>query len=68
MATGVVAILLGTVAAYGIVVGIMELEWTFSLQIPLITVVAAIFMTMSIGMFSIWKAMSVRPAQVLRGI
>lgn len=68
VATGVVAILLGTVAAYGIVVGIMELEWTFSLQIPLIIVVAAIFMTMSIGMFSIWKAMSVRPAQVLRGI
>lgn len=68
VATGFVAILLGTVAAYGIVVGIMELEWTFSLQIPLITVFAAIVMTMSIGMFSIWKAMSVRPAQVLRGI
>ena len=68
VATGVVAILLGTVAAYGIVVGIMELEWTFSLQIPLITVVAANFITMSIGMFSIWKAMSVRPVQVLRGI
>ncbi|MDG1995470.1 MAG: FtsX-like permease family protein [Emcibacteraceae bacterium] len=66
VATGVVAILLGTIAAYGIVVGIMELEWTFSLQIPLLTVIAAIIITMSIGMFSIWKAMSVRPAQVLR--
>lgn len=68
VATGVVAIILGTIAAYGIVVGIMELEWTFSLQIPLLTVVAAIIITMSIGMFSIYKAMSVRPAQVLRGI
>lgn len=68
VATGVVAIVLGSIAAYGIVVGIMELEWTFSLQIPLLTVCAAILITMSIGMFSIWKAMSVRPAQVLRGI
>ncbi|HPF47091.1 MAG: ABC transporter permease [Alphaproteobacteria bacterium] len=68
VATGLVAILLGSVAAYGIVVGIMELEWTFSLEIPLLTVIAAIFITMSLGMFSIWQAMSVRPAQVLRGI
>lgn len=68
VATGVVAILLGSIAAYGIVVGIMELEWTFSLTIPLITVAAAILITMSIGMFSIWKAMSLRPAEVLRGV
>ncbi|MBT5187201.1 MAG: FtsX-like permease family protein [Kordiimonadaceae bacterium] len=67
VATGAVAILLGSIAAYGIVVGIMQMEWTFSLNIPLITVVASIIITMSIGMFSIWKAMSVRPAQVLRG-
>ncbi len=67
VATGIVAIILGSVAAYGIVVGIMEMQWTFSLDIPLLTVIAAIFITMSIGMFSIYKAMSVRPAQVLRG-
>ena len=68
IATGIVAIILGSIAAYGIVVGIMEMEWTFSLNIPLITVIAAIIITMSIGMFSIYKAMSVRPAQVLRGV
>ncbi|MBT6330094.1 MAG: FtsX-like permease family protein, partial [Kordiimonadaceae bacterium] len=68
VATGIVAIVLGSIAAYGIVVGIMEMEWTFSLQIPLLTVVASIIITMSIGMFSIYKAMSVRPAQVLRGV
>lgn len=68
VATGAVAIILGSIAAYGIVVGIMELQWTFSFQIPLLTIVAAIILTMSIGMFSIYKAMSVRPAQVLRGV
>lgn len=68
VATGVVAIVLGSIAAYGIVVGIMEMQWTFSLDIPVLTVIAAIIITMSIGMFSIYKAMSVRPAQVLRGI
>jgi putative ABC transport system permease protein len=68
VATGVVAIILGSVAAYGIVVGIMEMQWIFSLDIPLLTVIAAIIITMSIGMFSIYKAMSVRPAQVLRGV
>ena len=67
VATSMVAIVLGSIAAYGIVVGIMEMDWTFSLQIPLLTVAASIITTMSIGMFSIWKAMSVRPAQVLRG-
>jgi hypothetical protein len=37
-------------------------------ELPLLTIVAAIILTMSIGMFSIYKAMSVRPAQVLRGV
>jgi len=68
VATGIVAIVLGSIAAYGIVVGIMEMQWAFSLDIPLITVIAAIIITLSLGMFSIYKAMSVRPAQVLRGI
>ncbi|MBL4601773.1 MAG: FtsX-like permease family protein, partial [Emcibacteraceae bacterium] len=67
VATGFVAIILGTVASYGIIVGIMEMDWVFSLQIPLLTVIVSIIITMSIGMFSIWKAMSARPAQVLRG-
>lgn len=68
IATGIVAILLGSVAAYGITVGIMQMQWAFSMNIPLLTVVSAIIITMSIGMFSIYKAMSVRPAQVLRGV
>lgn len=68
IATGFVAILLGSIAAYGIVVGIMQMQWVFSFSIPLFTVVSAIIITMSIGMFSIYKAMSVRPAQVLRGV
>ena len=29
VATGFVAIILGTVASYGIIVGIMEMDWTF---------------------------------------
>lgn len=68
VATGIVAILLGSIAAYGIIVGIMQMQWVFSLSIPLLTVVSAIVITMSIGMFSIYKAMSVRPAEVLRGV
>ncbi len=66
VATGVVAIILGSIAAYGIVVGIMQMEWVFSINVPLLTVIASIFLTLSIGMVSIYKAMSVRSAQVLR--
>ncbi len=66
IATGLVAIVLGSIAAYGIVVGLMEMQWSFALNIPVLTVSGSILLTMAIGMFSIWKAMSVRPAQVLR--
>lgn len=66
VATGIVAIILGSLAAYGITVGIMEMQWAFSIKIPLLTVAGSIIITMLIGMVSIYKAMSVRPAQVLR--
>lgn len=65
-ATGLVAIMLGTLAAYGVVIGIMKMTWYFTLDIPLITIGGSIAVTLLLGMVSIWTAMSLRPAQVLR--
>ncbi|MFC7050656.1 ABC transporter permease [Emcibacter nanhaiensis] len=68
LAAGLVAIGLGTLAAWGIVVGIMNMDWHFALNIPALTISVSIAFTLISGMMSIWLAMSARPAQVLREI
>ena len=65
---GLVAIALGSIAAWGIVTGIMEMDWHFALNIPALTISASIAFTLVSGMVSIWLAMAARPARVLREI
>ncbi|WP_417318186.1 ABC transporter permease [Emcibacter sp.] len=63
---GLVAIGLGSLAAWGIVTGIMNMAWHFAPDIPALTISVSIAFTLASGMMSIWLAMSARPAQVLR--
>ncbi|WP_321391250.1 ABC transporter permease [Emcibacter sp.] len=65
---GLVAIALGTLAAWGIVVGIMTMPWHFAVNIPALTIGVSIAFTLLVGMMSIWLAMAARPAQVLREV
>ncbi|WP_339861271.1 ABC transporter permease [Paremcibacter congregatus] len=64
--TGGIAILLGTVAAYSVIVFVMEMTWLLPVYIPVNTVGVSILATLAFGIVSIWLAMSARPAQVLR--
>lgn len=66
MMTGVIAIILGSLAAYSVIIFVMEMSWQLPLDIPLVTVSGSIMVTLLFGMVSIWLAMSARPSQILR--
>jgi len=64
--SGLVALLLGSVAAFSVVTMIMKLDWVFPFDIPLLTISGSVLLTLLCGLISIWLAMAARPAQVLR--
>ncbi len=64
--TGVIAIMLGSLAAYCVINFLMEMTWQLPFDIPLSTVSGSVLVTLMFGMVSIWLAMSARPSQVLR--
>ncbi len=64
--TGVIAIILGSLAAYSVIKLLMDMSWQLPFEIPVGTVSASIVVTLLFGMISIWLAMSARPARVLR--
>lgn len=66
LVTGVIAIGLGTLAAYLVINNMMGMSWQLPFYIPLGTVTGSISVTLIFGMVSIWLAISVRPARILR--
>lgn len=65
-ATAAIAALLGTLAAYGIVVGLMELKWSFSPLIVLATLAAALVITLVLGFVGTHRILGQKPASMLR--
>ena len=66
LVTGMIAIGLGTLGAYLVISNLMGMSWQLPFHIPLGTVTGSISVTLMFGMVSIWLAMSVRPARILR--
>ncbi len=66
--TGLIALGLGALAAYGIVTGLMQMSWQFSLTVPVLTITLGILFTLLAGMTSIWLALAIRPARLLRNV
>ncbi len=66
--TGLIALGLGALAAYGIVSGLMQMSWQFSLTVPVLTITLGILFTLLAGMTSIWLALAIRPARLLRNV
>jgi len=64
---GFIAIILGSAAAYSVIKIVMGMSWQLPLTISVNTVLASITVTLVFGMVSIWRAMSARPAHILRG-
>jgi len=66
LATGVIALLAGTLAGWVIAFAILDVPFTFDVQAVLITVVGGAAATLLFGLLGALGALSVRPAQRLR--
>ena len=62
----VFALMAGTVAAWYIIVDLMKLEFDFLPLTAIMTVLIAVAVTVGLGLIGTWRALGVKPAQVLR--
>jgi putative ABC transport system permease protein len=65
-ATAVIAAGAGTIAAYAIVVQMMQLPWHFLPETLLVTIVTATLVTIGLGLGGTWGALSAPAARALR--
>ncbi len=63
---GAIATLAGSLAAWGVITGLMEMPFVFRPQVALATLAAAILLTLVLGLAGTWKALGQRPASYLR--
>lgn len=64
--TGLVALALGTLAGYAVVVYAMDMEFAFYPAAMAATVLASVVITLLLGLAGTWSALGARPMQVLR--
>ncbi|HFC05300.1 MAG TPA: FtsX-like permease family protein [Rhizobiales bacterium] len=64
--TAALSVLIGTAAAWAIIHFIMEMPWTFSLTTALLTALIAMTLTISAGLATTWRALTAKPARILR--
>jgi putative ABC transport system permease protein len=60
------AALLGSAAAWAIVVNVLKLPFTLDVGLLVLVLLGAMAVTMLTGLVTTWAALSVRPAQYLR--
>ncbi len=66
LVTAAVAVAIGTLAAWALVVGLMRSDWVFLAGPPLATAAAGILLTLLFGFAGTWRALGVKPAPYLR--
>lgn len=66
LVTAVIAAALGSIAAYGIIVGIMELPWHFAPSAVAQVTALALLLTLSTGMAATLRLLALKPARFLR--
>jgi putative ABC transport system permease protein len=64
--TAAAATLFGSIAAYAVVTGIMELPFTFSLSAVAYALATAAFLVLTFGAVGTWRVLSARPVPYLR--
>ncbi|MCH8861411.1 MAG: FtsX-like permease family protein [Proteobacteria bacterium] len=64
--TGLVALGLGTIAGYAVVVYAMDMEFAFYPLTMGATILASVVITLFLGLIGTWSALGARPMQVLR--
>tara|TARA_R110002110_G_scaffold56762_4_gene161020 strand:- start:6914 stop:9493 length:2580 start_codon:yes stop_codon:yes gene_type:complete len=66
LATAIVAALAGTAAAWAVIAIVMDMPWRFLAATLALTVAAATFVTIGLGLLGTWRALSAPSAPVLR--
>lgn len=64
--TALVALVLGTLAGWLVVVEVMEMEFDIFPVAMVVTVAASAVLTIGFGLAGTWRALAIRPAQLLR--
>ncbi len=62
----VFAVLAGTVASWAIVKFLMEMSWTYSPAVALLTAAGAVIAAVAAGLLATWRALEAKPARLLR--
>lgn len=65
-ATGVIAAVVGSVAAWGTLVFVMRAQWVFLPNVVAATVVGCIALTLALGFLGTWRALGARASGFLR--
>jgi putative ABC transport system permease protein len=66
LATGFIAAAVGSLAAYGVVRKLMQIDWALDLKVIVAVILACISVTLIAGFTGTWRAMSVKAAPLLR--
>jgi len=64
--TAAFSILIGTLGAYAIIHFIMEMTWSFSPLTAILTALFAMALTIASGLATTWRALTAKPARILR--
>ena len=68
MATALFAILAGMLAAWGVVAGVMQIEFVWLWQVAGQAALAALVLTVLLGLAGTWRVLGQRPASALRNM
>lgn len=66
MAAGLISILTGGLAAFGILKGVMGAPYSFHPRVVLATLAAGVGLTLLLGLLGTWKALGQKPSSYLR--
>ena len=64
--TAAIAVLLGLLGGWAVVVHVLNLEWVLPVGPAFVTVLLGAAATLVMGLAGTWRVLSVRPNQVLR--
>ncbi len=66
LVTAAFSVLIGSLSAYAIVSFVMEMNWSFSFTTAVATALIAMALTIIAGLLTTWRALTAKPARILR--
>ena len=66
LVTALVAVFAGALAAYAVVVFVMDLDFVFSASVASVAVLGTLVLTVGLGLLGTWRTLGEAPARVLR--